>query len=100
MTVFANLVNGEVRGVYDLLPKEWNGIEGFDTKCLADDTFMNQNNFVRIVRDNTPYNSQTHKMSDFPWYTVENGQVIEHRDIFELPPSSPVSTEEENPTVV
>ncbi len=89
MTVYANLVNGEVKGVYDLLPSWWNGIDKFDLKCKADENLMRENNFVKIVRDTTPYNPETHKMSDFPYYTVENGEVIEHRDISEIPPAAP-----------
>lgn len=89
MTVYANLVDGELKGVYDLIPKTWNGIDKFDLKCKADEQFMNENGFVKIVRDVTSFNETTHKMSDFPWYTVENNQVFEHRDIIELPPSSP-----------
>lgn len=89
MTVYANLVNGEVKGVYDLLPENWNDIENFHLKCQVDENFMKENEFVKIVRDKTPFNPITHKMSDFPWYTVENGEVIEHRDIFEIPPAPP-----------
>lgn len=85
MTVYANLVDGELRGQYDLLPKTWNGIENFHLKCAVDPVFMRENGFVKIVRDTTPFDPNTHKMSDFPWYTVENGQVIEHRDILEIP---------------
>lgn len=85
MTVYANLVDGELRGQYDLLPKTWNGIENFHLKCAVDPVFMRENGFVKIIRDTTPFNPDTHKMSDFPWYTVESGEVIEHRDIFELP---------------
>lgn len=85
MTVYANLVDGELRGQYDLLPKTWNGIENFHLKCAVDPVFMRENGFVKIIRDTTPFDPTTHKMSDFPWYTVENGEVIEHRDIFELP---------------
>lgn len=89
MTVYANLVNGEVKGVYDLLPKTWNGIDKFDIKANLDENIMLENGFVKIVRDTTPFDPATHKMSDFPRYTVENGQVIEHRDILELPPAEP-----------
>lgn len=85
MTVYANLVDGEVKGVYDLLPQNWNGIDKFDIKSKLDENVMIENGFVKIVRDTTSYNPETHKMSDFPWYTVENGQVIEHRDILEIP---------------
>jgi hypothetical protein len=88
MTVYANLMNGVMRGVYDLLPNQWGEHENFHLKCAVDENFMKENGFVRIVRDNTPFDPTTHKMSDFPWYTVENGDVIEHRDIFELPPST------------
>lgn len=85
MTVYANLVDGELKGVYDLIPEKWNDIDNFHIKCKVDQNFMRENGFVKIVRDVTPYNPETHKMSDFPWYTVENGEVIEHRDIFEIP---------------
>lgn len=85
MTVYANLVDGEVKAVYDLLPSTWQDIEEFDKKCLSDSEFMHQNNFRKIVRDTTSYNPETHRMSDFPWYTVEDDQVIEHRDITEIP---------------
>lgn len=89
MTVYANLVQGEIKGVYDLLPTKWNNIEDFRSKAQTDETLMVENGFVRIVRDTTPFNPETHKMSDFPYYTVENGQVIEHRDILEISPASP-----------
>ena len=97
MTVYANLVNGEVRGVYDLLPKIWNDIEHFDLKCRVDQDFMRQNEFVKIIRDTTPYDPVTHKMSDYLMYTVENGEVHEHRDILEIPqpPPEPVSQDPE-----
>jgi hypothetical protein len=85
MTVYANLVNGEVKGVYDLLPKTWNGNDNFDLKCKVDDNFMRENEFVKIVRDTTTFDSATHKMSDYLNYTVENGEVYEHRDILEIP---------------
>ena len=85
MTVYANLVDGEVKGVYDLLPKEWNGIDNFHLKCKVDENFMRENEFVKIIRDTTPFDATTHKMSDYLLYTVENGQVYEHRDILEIP---------------
>ena len=89
MTVYANLVNGELKGVYDLLPKQWNGNENFDLKCKVDENFMRENEFVKIIRDTTPFDVTTHKMSDYLNYTIENGEVIEHRDILEIPPSPP-----------
>jgi hypothetical protein len=98
MTVYANLVEGEIKGVYDLLPKTWNGHENFNLKCAADPVFMKENDFVKIVRDTTPFDATTHKMSDFPTYTVENGEVIEHRDILEIPPAPP-ETEQESTTL-
>lgn len=95
MTVYANLVNGELRGQYDLLPKTWNGHENFHLKCAVDENFMRENGFVKIIRDTRPFNPETHKMSDYLIYTVENGEVYEHRDILELPPAqeSPVVNE-------
>lgn len=86
MTVFANLVNGEIRGVYDLLPKFWNGINNFDGLALNDDALMRENNFVRIVRFNPPLN-ENQKLSDWPTYTVVDGNVIEHREIIDVPPA-------------
>jgi hypothetical protein len=101
MTVYANLVDGTLQGVYDLLPKTWEGIENFHLKCKVDEDFMKANGFVMIVRDTTPFDPATHKMSDFPYYTVENGDVIEHRDILEIPqpaPEDPSSAAEDTST--
>jgi hypothetical protein len=88
MTVYANLVGSDIKGVYDLLPKTWNGIDKFDIRAKLDENFMRENGFVKIIRDTTEFDSNTHRMSDFPWYTVENGEVIEHRDILPLNPVS------------
>ncbi len=87
MTVYAHLVNGVVRGVYDLLPKNWNGIDNFDGLAMANDELMRENNFVRIVRY-TPTLTANQKLSDWPTYTVVDGEVIEHREILEIPPES------------
>jgi hypothetical protein len=87
MTVYANLVDGELRGQYDLLPKTWNGHENFHLKCAVDENFMRENGFVKIIRDTRTFNPETHKMSDYLTYTVENGVVYEHRDIVEIPPA-------------
>ena len=93
MTVYAHLLNGELQGVYDLLPEKWGNpvIDNFHLKCKVDVNFMRENGFVKIIRDTTPLNAETHKMSDFPTYTVENGEVYEHREILEIPPPSPVN---------
>lgn len=89
MTVYANLVDGQVKGVYDLIPASWNGIEDFRAKAQADESLMIENGIVKIVRDTTSFDPATHRMSDFPYYTVEDGQVFEHRDISEIPPAEP-----------
>ena len=81
MTVYANLVDGEVKGVYDLLPKTWNNILNFDVKAKLDRELMSKNNFVEIERDKTDFDPRTHKMSDFPTYFVKNGVVFESREI-------------------
>jgi hypothetical protein len=99
MTVYANLVGGEVKGVYDLLPKEWNGNDNFDLKCKVDENFMRENEFVKIVRDTTPFDVTTHKMSDYLNYTVEDGVVYEHRDILEIPEPQVEEEEEANTAV-
>ena len=98
MTVYANLVNGQILGVYDLLPKKWNDIEEFDTKAKEDENFMRENGFVKIIRDTTEYDPTIYRMSDFPWYTVEDGQVIEHRDIYEYQAPTETPPEEQPPT--
>lgn len=81
MTVYANLVDGEVKGVYDILPKTWNNILNFDVKARLDRELMTKNNFVEIERDKTDFDPRTHKMSDFPTYFVRNGVVFESREI-------------------
>ncbi len=94
MTVYANVVNNEVKGVYDLIPKFWNGINNFNTRCQGDENFMRENGFVKIIRDTTFFDPLTHRMSDFPTYTVENGEVYEHREISIIPVVEPMSREE------
>lgn len=83
MTVYANLVDGEVKGVYDLIPKFWNGINNFNIRCLNDPQFMADNNFVKITKQSYEYNSETHYLSDFPTYTVQGNSVIENRAIIQ-----------------
>lgn len=89
MTVYANLVDGELKGVYDLIPKTWNGHENFHLKCSVDENFMRENGFVKIVRDTRPFNPETHKMSDYLFHTVRDGEVYERRDILPIPQSPP-----------
>lgn len=85
MTVYANLVDGELKGVYDLLP------EGISQEN------MEASGFVKIVRDTTAFDPTTHRMSDFPiTYTVENGQVFEHRELLEIIQSTPEEVPVEN----
>ena len=81
MTVYANLVDGEVKGVYDLLPKTWNNILNFDVKAKLDRELMIKNDFVEIERDKTDFDPRTHRMSDFPTYFVRRGVVYESREI-------------------
>ena len=81
MTVYANLVDGEVKGVFDLLPKTWNNILNFNVKARLDRELMIDNNIVEIERDKTDFDPKTHKMSDFPTYFVRNGVVFESREI-------------------
>jgi hypothetical protein len=94
MTVYANLVNGQILGVYDLLPKVWNGHTNFDKQCAEDTNFMQQNNFRKIIKDNTAFDSATHRMSDFPTYSVIDNKVYEHREILEIPKPNPPTREE------
>ena len=97
MTVYANLVDGEVKGVYDLLPKTWNGITKFDITAKLDEHIMRENGFVKIIRDTTPFDPTTHKMSDYLNYTVVDGEVYEHRDIIEIPKPDPAPKTESTP---
>lgn len=85
MTVYANLVDGEVKGVYDLLPSRWNNIDKFDIEAKLDENLMRENGFVKIIRDTTSYDPATHRMSDFPTYSVVDGEVYEHREITPIP---------------
>ena len=84
MTVYARLVNNEIEGVYDLLPTNWGDIINFDVKCKFEEEVMTQAGFVRIRRDYTSFNTDTHKMSDFPTYSVRDGRVYEHRELIEI----------------
>lgn len=88
MTVYANLVDGQVLGVYDLIPRFWNNINNFDIKCQNEADYMRDNGFVKITKPQYVYDTATQKLSDFPTYRVENGEVIEQREILtiEIPP--------------
>ena len=97
MTVYANLVDGELKGVYDLLPKTWNGHDNFHLKCTVDPVFMRENGFVKIVRDTTPFDPTTHKMSDYLFHSVVDGEVYERRDILPIPQSPPENIVDETP---
>jgi hypothetical protein len=55
---------------------------------------MRDNGFVKIIPDTTAFDSSTHRMSDFPTYSVQNGEVYEHREITPLPPYTPPSRDE------
>jgi hypothetical protein len=94
VTVYANVVDDEVKGVYDLIPKFWNGQNNFNILCNNDAEFMRNNGFVKIIRDTTAYDVSTHRMSDFPTYSVSNGDVYEHREITVIPPVVPPSRED------
>ena len=59
MTVYANLVDGELKGVYDLLPSTWNGVNNFNIKSAEDEVFMTNSGFVKIVRDRTLFDPTT-----------------------------------------
>ena len=63
----------------------------------VDEDFMINNEFVKIIRDTTPFDPETHKMSDYLNYTVENGEVYEHRDILEIPIPAVEESEEQLP---
>jgi hypothetical protein len=89
MTVYACLIDGELHGVYDLLPKDWNGVINFNSKALFDKQMMRENGFVKIIRDTTTYNPETHKMSDWPTYTIQDGEVYEHRAIIPIDQPDP-----------
>ena len=86
MTVYANVVDNNVKGVYYNIPKFWKGINKFDILCMNDETFMRDNGFFKIIHDTTSYDSTTHKMSDFPTYSFVDGKVYEHREITPIPP--------------
>ena len=97
MTVYANLENGVLKGVYDLIPEKWGDpiIDNFHLKCKVDENFMRENGFVKIIRDTTLFNPETHKMSDYPMYDVIDGEVYERREILEIPkpPQEQTTTE-------
>jgi len=85
MTVYANIIGNEIKGVYDFLPPKWNEHDNFDTKCKDDVEFMRNNGFVKITKPQYQYDSTTHKLSDFPMYRIENEEVIEERELLLLP---------------
>ena len=94
MTVYANVVDGEVKGVYDLIPKFWNGQNNFHILCNNDAEFMKNNGFVKIIRDTTQFDPSAYRMSDYPTYSVSDGEVYEHRALISITPPQPPTRDE------
>lgn len=82
MANFAYTENGQVKEVYDTLPKNWGRYSNF--YLLKDDTsFLNSIGWYKIRIQETEYNSNTQKRGKLQ-FKLENDVVIQSYEIIDL----------------
>lgn len=104
MANFAHVENGNIVGVYDLLPKNWKNISNFFVLENDEDTLRSHGWYKLIKVTPTGFNNSIHKL-DNPRQWFENGAAYETYEIFALPsnlppPSPPPPSEEELALIV
>jgi hypothetical protein len=87
MANYAHIENGEITGVYDLLPDNWRNISNFS--ALNDPAFIESLGWRTIVKETPEYNLDKQTLG-FPSYRVENNTVIETIEVIDLSPYVPV----------
>ena len=86
MANYAYVKNGQIVGVYDYLPQNWENISNFNT--LNDWTYYNYLGWQQIIKDIPVYNPATQKI-DFDKHVLINGIVHEQYKIINLPVAPP-----------
>lgn len=81
MANYAHVVDGNIEGVYDLIPNNWKNISNF--YALTDEERVALG-WYTIVKAYPDYNPETQKLDNPRQYFTE-GVAYETMDIFELP---------------
>lgn len=81
MANYAHVVDGNIEGVYDLIPNNWRNISNFF--ALTDEERVSLG-WYTIVKSYPEYNTETQKL-DNPRQYFSNGVAYETMDIVELP---------------
>lgn len=88
MANYAHIENGEITGVYDLLPDNWRNISNFS--ALNDPAFLESLGWRTIVKETPEYDLDKQALG-LPSYRVENNTVIETIEVINLPTYQPVA---------
>jgi hypothetical protein len=75
MANFATVENNDITGKYDLLPKSWKHVSGFDL-LKDDETVLNNFGWYTIQKVEVTYNPETQYISDYS-YDFTGNKVYE-----------------------
>ena len=93
MANYAFVENGNITGVYDLLPLNWQNISNF--QAMAGDEVALKNLGWYVIQKVLPdYDSETQKL-DLPKHYIQDDVVYETLEVIDLAPPMPGPTAEE-----
>ena len=75
MANWAHIENGEIKGQYDLLPKNWRNISGLDLS-KNDLPFLKSLGWYPVTKSNETFNDLTHYVSGYN-YQIQENDVLE-----------------------
>jgi hypothetical protein len=75
MANWVHIENGEVKGQYDLLPKNWRNISGLDLS-KNDLPFLKSLGWYPVTKANETFNDLTHYVSGYN-YQIQENDVLE-----------------------
>lgn len=88
MANYAHVENGQITGVYDLLPINWQNVSNL--QALSEDKDALQSlGWVEITKIETSYNEYTQRLGN-PIHNIVDGQVVETMEVINLPPYEPI----------
>jgi hypothetical protein len=89
MANYAHIEDGQITGVYDLLPINWRNVSNFAALAEDPDT-LRQLGWVEVKKVEPEYNEYTQRLGNVVHF-VEDGEVIETFEVFNLPAIEPVA---------
>lgn len=89
MANYAHIEDGQITGVYDLLPINWRNVSNF-TALAEDPDTLRQLGWVEVKKVEPEYNEYTQRLGNVV-HSVEDGEVIETFEVFNLPAIEPVA---------